>query len=134
MITCTCGVEFFPAYRGQEHCSATCRKDATKKPPKDTRRPPGFEDPQRTCRYPGCTKRAVHQHHVVTRNHVEEYGGDIADPDNAFGLCEFHHMQHHKARRRIKISELRPENLEFARRLLGDYVIDYLPRYYDAIP
>lgn len=126
-----CGDEFLPAYRGQTECSSECRKEATKKPPKRYNRPPGFVDPQPTCRVTGCMEKAVHQHHVITRNHIEDYGGDIADPRDALGLCELHHSRHHKKKRRIRRSELRKENLEFARELMGPYADDHLARHYD---
>jgi transcription initiation factor TFIIIB Brf1 subunit/transcription initiation factor TFIIB len=133
MITCpVCGDDFLPAYPSQEHCSTDCRKSASKKPPKNRRKAPGFEDDQRTCRVTGCNERKAHDHHVVKQQHLDDYGGDPADPRNALALCHVHHERHHKAKRRIRLSELRPENLEFARELLGDYADDYIAREYDV--
>ena len=40
------------------------------------------------CCVPGCSRRAVHAHHVVPRS---QGGGD--EPENLVGLCAFHHLR-----------------------------------------
>jgi hypothetical protein len=39
------------------------------------------------CQVPGCSRRAVHAHHVVPRSRG---GGD--EPENLVGLCACHHL------------------------------------------
>lgn len=132
MIDCaTCGDPFNPAYRGQEYCSTPCRKEGTKKPPKNRSRAASFVDPSHTCRIRDCARRVTHQHHVVKQQDLDDVGGDPADSRNALGLCTICHERHHKATRKVRGSELRTENFEFARELYGDYAEDYLARYYD---
>lgn len=131
-VCANCGEEFLPAYRGQDYCTTDCRREAKKqRPPKRRpRRDPRFKDPRPTCRV-CATAPAVHQHHVVLAQHVENAGADLWDERNALGVCELCHTRHHKARRRIRGSELRADNLEFARELFAEYAEDYLARYYD---
>lgn len=136
MTECSnCGGEFFPAYRGQEYCSADCRRDKKKRgAPKGMKRRhygPRFNDPSPICRVDGCQKPQEHRHHVVAAQHVDNYGGDLEDGRNCLGLCELCHTRHEKAVRRVRGSELRPENLEFAREMYLEYAEDYLARYYD---
>jgi cytochrome c553 len=67
-------------------------------------------------------------HHVVYRQHLPaEHEWDTR---NALPLCADCHERHHNASRRIAVSCLEPQNLEFAREVLGDYADDYLARYY----
>jgi hypothetical protein len=40
------------------------------------------------CRVPGCSRRAVHAHHVTRRSLG---GGD--EPENLVGVCAFHHLR-----------------------------------------
>lgn len=135
MNTCeSCDEEFLPAFSAQEYCSRECRKKATKKPPKRRPHIAGFEDTVRRCRVTGCNDTAGPAHHVVYQQHLDDYGGDPGDSRNALSLCPVHHERHHKAARRVKLAELRPENLEFARELLGPYADDYIATYYDVIP
>lgn len=52
------------------------------------------------------------------------------DPRNGLTLCGGCHSAHHKRGRIVPIRALRPENLEYARELLGEAAEDYLRRYY----
>lgn len=77
----------------------------------------------------------LRMHHVVYEQEVRRRGGDVLDARNALALCDRCHEEHHSgapAARRIPLAALRPENLKFARRLLGDYAGDYLAAHYSA--
>ena len=40
------------------------------------------------CQVPGCSRRAVHSHHIDYRSR-----GGSDDPENLVGLCAFHHLR-----------------------------------------
>jgi hypothetical protein len=40
------------------------------------------------CQVPGCSRPAVHSHHIEFRSH-----GGSDDPDNQIGLCAVHHLR-----------------------------------------
>lgn len=80
-----------------------------------------------------CGRRgACHGHHVILKRHVVQRGGDPWDLRNRLSLLPDHHLGHHESsgRHRIPQSVLRPENLAFARELLGDDAQAYLDRHY----
>lgn len=94
-----------------------------------------FKDPSTlTCQRCG-KKKVQHQHHVVYKQHVRDNGGDINDPDNALGCCYDCHAGHHQPGldddKRLKLTELRDENYQFATSLLGSgRAYEYLRRRY----
>lgn len=82
-----------------------------------------------------CGKRGhVHGHHVILARHVRQRGGDVWDLRNRLSLGDDCHLNHHHggARQKIPQSALRPENVEFARELLGVDAQDYLDKHYPA--
>jgi hypothetical protein len=56
------------------------------KPPKTTSQKVRDRDACR-CQVPGCSRRAVHAHHVIARSR-----GGSDDPSNLVSLCAFHHL------------------------------------------
>lgn len=83
------------------------------------------------CRLCGSRKR-LQLHHVVYEQHVRGKG-DSWEPTNSFTICWRCHNAHHRAvDGRIPFDSLRPENVEFARALLGDAAPYYFIRYYDV--
>jgi hypothetical protein len=46
------------------------------------------ERDQGCCQVPGCSRHAVHSHHIDFRSH-----GGSDDPENQVGLCAFHHLR-----------------------------------------
>lgn len=87
---------------------------------------------EEACRCCGSRTRLT-LHHVVYEQHVRRAGGDPFDPDDSLTVCFSCHMAHHHGvDRRIRVSQLRPENLAFARALFGEYADDYIARYYDG--
>lgn len=94
-----------------------------------------FQSGQAACQHSLCEGGGadLSQHHVVYRQHVEEAGGDVWDPRNALALCRRCHAAHHRRARPLAIDCLRPENIEFARELLGVRRAEgYLRRRYTA--
>jgi hypothetical protein len=83
------------------------------------------------CALCGSSRR-LQRHHVIYEQHVRRRGGDCFHPDDCLTLCFNCHVAHHRGRGgRIRVSQLRPENIEFACALLGAYARDYFVRYYD---
>lgn len=78
----------------------------------------------------GCGLRAVHNHHVVYRQHLRQHGGDVLDGANFLPMCLSCHAAHHNASWRIPVSCLRDENLAYASELLGLAAFDYFVRRY----
>jgi hypothetical protein len=104
-----------PAWTGRQHSSDPRWKAAI-----DT-----------NCAVCDSTRR-LQRHHVVYEQHVRRRGGDCFHPDDCLTVCFTCHVAHHRGRGgRIKVSQLRRENLAFARDLLGEYARDYFVRYYD---
>jgi 5-methylcytosine-specific restriction endonuclease McrA len=67
-------------------------------------------------------------HHVIYRQHLpvdKEW-----DPRNAMPVCNPCHERHHNASRRIPLTALSEENLEFASEVLGEAAEYYLARRY----
>lgn len=69
-------------------------------------------------------------HHVIEAQEIKRRGGDIWDPRNALRLSVRAHERHTLAVRRVKLTELRDENLEFAFELMGAAAYVYLTRMY----
>lgn len=78
----------------------------------------------------GCGGRAVHQHHVVTRQHLKQYGGSPRDERNLVPVCLVCHFDHHSAGRRLPASALPPSVFEFVRELGIEW---YIERYYGVL-
>jgi len=141
LICAVCGAEYAHRNRTRKTCSPKC--EATLR----TRVKTGRLNPQYStglgedrrrwrsgleerCRLCGGSTRLT-SHHVVYEQHVRRMRGDTFDPANSLTVCFGCHMgHHHGADRRIRIDQLRPENLEFAQTLLGAWATDYLARYY----
>lgn len=72
----------------------------------------------------------------MKEQHVRAAGGDVFDLRNRLSVLHACHMGHHtgSAWQKIAQSQLRPENVEFARELLGDGAQDYLDRHYPKEP
>ena len=75
-------------------------------------------------------------HHVVSQQKLkrEGEGWRLWDERNALRLCcavPFGcHAQHENAVRRVRVSELTKDSLDFAFEALGEFAYDYLQRYY----
>lgn len=71
-------------------------------------------------------------HHVVLKSHVRKLGGDVWDLRNRLSVFHDHHMAHHHGgeQQRLRLAVLRPENLVFARELLGERAEEYLAKHY----
>lgn len=134
-----CGTEFVSMYK-RKTCSSGCSRSAiraSKTGPKNAAYRSGITERRRVwkaarelaCRVCG-SGRGLHSHHVVYEQHVRRRDGDVYDPDNSLTVCRRCHMAHH-AGNRLPTSCFRPENLAFAKRLLGEYAADYFARYYD---
>jgi hypothetical protein len=80
-------------------------------------------------------RKGLTQHHVVYEQHVRKHGGDPFDPRDGLTVCLDEHNRHHDGSAwKIPVARLRPDNLQFALELLGDYAADYLARHYDGTP
>lgn len=93
---------------------------------------------QRCCAVCGSTG-AWQAHHVVSQGFLKRNGRKdlLNDERNALRLCcvpisegSNCHAQHEHARRRVCVSELTQENIDFAYEVLGEFAFDYLQRYY----
>jgi len=78
----------------------------------------------------GCGQRAVHQHHVVTRQEIRHHGGDPKDERNLVPVAFDCHGAHHSGAKRLLLSSLPDSVFEFAGELMGGAAADYLARYY----
>lgn len=82
------------------------------------------------CKAPGCTRRAVHLHHVVYKQEVGRRGGDTDAAANYLPLCFQCHGDHHGGNDKLPLRVLPDEAIEWAFDLLGAYAYDYLRRKY----
>lgn len=82
-------------------------------------------------------------HHVVSQQELKRRGLPrrlLWDVRNALPLCAIGgrgggcHERHENASRRVPFTALKPENLEFAADVLGDYADSYLDRRYPGRP
>jgi ribosomal protein S27AE len=136
-----CGSTFMERPKAKRTtCSAACTNAARALAKVGTDNPNADSDTEARDRWVAAKKRrcekcgapATHQHHVVYQQHVRLRGGDIYDPRNSFSLCFSCHNYHHNGLdKRLAVSDLNPENIEFAVELLGAAAVDYFPRYYD---
>lgn len=80
------------------------------------------------------TRRAAHSHHVVYEQELSRRGAALWDTRNALPLCFHCHNEHHKpgvrSDMRVPLGSLRPENINYAAEVLGDYAMDYLHKRY----
>lgn len=92
--------------------------------------------PCATCRLYRYSPRNMQAHHVVSKQELKKRGRTplLWDRRNALPLCADCHERHENASRRVSLSALTPENVEFAREVLGDYADYYLERYYATEP
>lgn len=84
------------------------------------------------CKAPGCTRRAVHLHHVVYEQEVARRGGDTKARENYLPLCFLCHGDHHGGNDKLPLRALPDEAIEWAFGLLGPYAYDYLQRKYEG--
>lgn len=69
-------------------------------------------------------------HHCVEKAEIKKRHGDIYDPRNAIRLTDRAHERHTHAVRRVRLQELRDENIAFAFELMGRAAYVYLLRMY----
>lgn len=81
---------------------------------------------------PAGRKGPWEAHHVIEKQEVGSRGGDRYDPRNALRLNELAHTRHTRAVRRVRLQELRDENIAFAFELMGRAAYVYLNRMYDG--
>lgn len=143
--TCAaCGATFQAPNRSRvKACSVVCRDELKRRAKRGSRNPAyttgwtvrrneWLASAGDSCRICGSGHR-LHLHHVVYEQHVRREHGDVFDPRNGLTLCMTCHMRHHHAvDQRIHVDNLRDENIEFARELLGDAAELYFIRYYDG--
>lgn len=55
------------------------------------------------CIGPRCSSRAVHEHHVVYRQHWLRDGGELDDPRNLVPMCFRCHERHHSGIARLPL-------------------------------
>lgn len=82
------------------------------------------------CAWPRCRQMATDPHHVVFKRHCPP--GRKYDATDGLPLCRQHHWTHHYGNEKLPAKALLPENLEFAREVLGPAADDYLARHYAA--
>lgn len=75
-------------------------------------------------------KRAAHTHHVFYEGELRRRGLPKYDHANLMALCVDCHFNHHNGSKRIPLSLLTEENLEYAFNILGAYAYDWLRRRY----
>jgi hypothetical protein len=79
----------------------------------------------------GCGGRAVHQHHVVTRQELRRHGGDPKDPRNLVPVALDCHGGHHSGAARLRLNRLPDSCFEYAVELMGPGpAYEYLGRFY----
>lgn len=83
------------------------------------------------CVVPTCRRPATDPHHVVYKQHIPE-GHDKNDARDGVPLCHQHHWMHHYGgfNGKLPLGALLPENLEFAREVLGESAEDYIAKHY----
>jgi hypothetical protein len=92
-----------------------------------------FRKAGRHLRCRACLVRhAVHSHHVVYEQELDDRGLPTHDSRNCMALCLDCHFQHHNGpvERKINIASISDENLAYAFEVLGSYAYDYLRRHY----
>jgi hypothetical protein len=75
-------------------------------------------------------KRAVHSHHIFYEAELRDRGLPRYDQANLMALCLDCHFNHHNGSRRISLTLLTDENLDYAFNILGAYAYDWLGRRY----
>lgn len=91
---------------------------------------------QRACAGCGVITGGWDAHHVVERQELKRRHEPQFDARNALRLCnerapgENCHGAHTSAMRRVKLTDLRVENLDYAFEILGPFAHDYLARRY----
>jgi hypothetical protein len=78
-----------------------------------------------------CPSRAVHRHHVLSRQFLkrEGYGDRMNDPRNILDLCFDCHMSHENWSRRVTREQLPHECFAFAREI-GELAVCRIERDY----
>lgn len=77
-------------------------------------------------------RRAVHSHHVIYEQELDNRGLPRYDRRNCMALCVTCHFNHHSGPpdRKINIASISDESLVYAFEVLGPYAYDYLRRRY----
>lgn len=74
-------------------------------------------------------------HHVVTKQVLRDrYGifGTLAyNTMNSLRVCEKCHGRHHSRFKKIKTTDLKSDNIQYAFFVMGSYAAQWLRRYYD---
>lgn len=84
---------------------------------------------QRVCG--GCGNPGPwHPHHVILEQILDREGRPLYNPMNALRLCWGCHADHHGAHK-IKVRQLRDENVRYAVWMFGLRGVALLRRYYD---
>ncbi len=79
----------------------------------------------------GCGQRAVHEHHVIYRQHLRQHGGDLKDIRNLVPMAFDCHGAHHSGARRLRLELLPDSAFAFAVELMGaGLAYEHLARYY----
>lgn len=85
------------------------------------------------CAAPKCAARAVHLHHIVTRQELRRHGGDPKDERGLLPLCVRHHERHHSRFAPLPLWVLPDAAFEFAVEVMGaGPAHSYLARFYDG--
>lgn len=77
-----------------------------------------------------CGARAVHRHHIITRQVLRREGGDPRDERNLIDLCWDCHAAHHARSKPLPLRCLPDEAYDFADELMGPAAFDWLTRFY----
>lgn len=93
---------------------------------------------QGACAVTGWSSRVApyHVHHVIYEQELKRRWGAAYnaakkyDVRNALRVATVVHGQHHTAHKRIPLTALRQQNIDYAFELLGAYAYDYLTTHY----
>ena len=84
------------------------------------------------CAAPWCREGATDAHHIVYEQELRKCCLPRWDRRDGIALCRPCHDAHHNASRRIPLSALPDQALEFAFEQLGPRAYDYLKRRYSG--
>lgn len=86
---------------------------------------------QRCCAVTGSTKE-FEAHHVVEKRWLKANGFPLWDRRNALRLHPDVHGAHTSRMKKIPMSALREENIDYAFEIMGDRAMNYLPENYEG--
>lgn len=143
-VCSVCGQSFLPRSTPNKvkTCSADCKKEGIRRQ-RWGKKNPNFKGGaygdrviwdshiKTACVLCGGDDR-LRIHHIIYRQHVRKRNGNEWDPRNGMTLCMSCHSRHHTGSSfRISVKDIPEKFFEFGRELLGDYLPDYLMRFYD---